>query len=386
MTPTIMQLPPEVQHHIFQWILPRKVIQLKRMCVRFHWLLSDSHFARRNVSFALALQPDICNREWYFWPDEFQAAFVSLSRSSATDALAVHAEPSFVPPRFPHFQGLPHFPWNRLELSGFGGSFELPPSATTLTSLSLSNNAMNGPLPEAILTVCQLRELIVHKCGITGNISSLDALGKLTHLDLSSNKISGRLNPGFFENMQGLVYLDLQDNCIEGPIPNLQSLISINTLCLARNCFDGPFPQLNGLTSLTYLNFYDNSLSGPLHESVYDLHVLQYLKVAENNFTGPVLPALGGLTELVEVDLSGNAFNGVFPWQDVEDGLPRLRWAHVEGNCFEQLSNKGEDAVGWMVTLPTLIGTLAWMKAKGGKGGQHLWPITTWFTTLLFSS
>lgn len=76
-----------------------------------------------------------------------------------------------------------------------------------LEDLDLSNNRLNGALPE-----------------------NLGKLEKLWTLKLSHNQFSGSIPRMIFRNLSRLVTMDLSHNTFSGKLPNLTSVASLNRL------------------------------------------------------------------------------------------------------------------------------------------------------------
>jgi len=107
-----------------------------------------------------------------------------------------------------------------------------------------------------------------------------------------------------------LVYLKLQSNILDGDIPSLINLSSLESLDLSNNQLTGSL-QDGGIYSLTnlrelYLN--DNGLDGTMQSPFVELVQLTNLDLARNNFTGDIHLIESAALEFV--DLSGNQFSG----------------------------------------------------------------------------
>jgi len=127
-----------------------------------------------------------------------------------------------------------------------------------------------------------------------------DENGRVTHLELKENELSGSL-PWSLGNLADLQVLNLYSNQLSGRIP----------------------PELGNLTNLEELDLSSNQLSGVLPAELGNLTHLQWLSLFWNELSG-VLPAeLGNLTHLQWMDLSFNDFSGSLPWSLVN--LTNLR-------------------------------------------------------------
>ncbi|KAG7586990.1 Leucine-rich repeat [Arabidopsis thaliana x Arabidopsis arenosa] len=148
-------------------------------------------------------------------------------------------------------------------------------AATSLTTLSLQNNVMKGPLPELKdLTNLVLLDLSSNRFNGSIPVQELSALTKLKVLDLSGNEFSG--------------LMDLQGIC---ELKNMQELD------LSTNKLVGQFPLcLTSLTGLRVLDLSSNLLTGMVPSDLGRLESLEYLSLSDNNFDG--LFSFGSLTNL----------------------------------------------------------------------------------------
>ncbi|KAF5778965.1 putative transferase, protein kinase RLK-Pelle-LRR-II family [Helianthus annuus] len=105
--------------------------------------------------------------------------------------------------------------------------------------------------------------------------------GNVISLSLGSIGFSGKLSSSITK-LKFLTNLDLQDNNLSGELPDLSSLVNLQTLNLARNKFSGSIPTSWGqLSNLKYLDVSSNNLSGKIPEQLFSTSVF--------NFTGTSL-------------------------------------------------------------------------------------------------
>ena len=170
-----------------------------------------------------------------------------------------------------------------------------------VTGLDLRENALIGPIPDALGGLSDLDWLVLNNNALTGPIP--EALGNLS-------------------NLRGL---DLRENALIGPIPDaLGGLSDLDWLVLNNNALTGPIPEeLGSLSSLRVLGLLGNALTGRIPEALGNLSNLTELYLNNNALTGRIPEALGNLSNLTELSLSYNwGVSGELP-----DGLrlPRLR-------------------------------------------------------------
>jgi hypothetical protein len=99
--------------------------------------------------------------------------------------------------------------------------------------------------------------------------------------------------------------LNLQQNRLKGSLPDLSSLIHLETLSLRQNQLTGPIPELSSLTQLNNVSFYRNNLCGQIPD-LNTLTNLERLDLSQNQLSGPI-PALNELKKTSPyIALSGN--------------------------------------------------------------------------------
>ncbi|EFH55114.1 leucine-rich repeat family protein [Arabidopsis lyrata subsp. lyrata] len=151
-------------------------------------------------------------------------------------------------------------------------------AATSLTTIFLTYNEMDGPFP----------------------IKGLKDLTNLELLDLRANKLKGSMQE--LKNLINLEVLGLAQNHVDGPIPievfcNIKNLRELD---LRGNHFVGQLPICLGrLKKLRVLDLSSNQLSGILPSSFNSLESLEYLSLLENNFADSF--SLNPLTNLTKL-------------------------------------------------------------------------------------
>ena len=219
-----------------------------------------------------------------------------------------------------------------------------------VSSLSLSRNGLNGPIP-----------------------AELAGLAVLHGLNLDANDLSGPI-PAWLGNLAGLEWLNLSGNELSGPIPPaLGSLADLEVLNLSGNELSGPIPPaLGSLAGLEVLNLVGNQLSGPVPAWLGNLRGLNELHLSGNELSGPIPTALGNLSDLRELGLGANELDGMIPAE--LGGLTRLRWLSLGRNDLsgpippalgsltnlEQLHLAGNDLSG---PIPTELDSIAGLRA-----------------------
>ncbi|EOA39580.1 hypothetical protein CARUB_v10008198mg [Capsella rubella] len=129
-----------------------------------------------------------------------------------------------------------------LILMSKGVSMEMERILTTYTAIDFSGNQLNGPIPDSIGLLKELRILNMSSNAFTGHIpSTLANLTSLESLDLSQNKISGEIPPEL-GTLSSLEWINVSHNQLVGSIPQ-------GTQFLRQNCssYEGN-PGLNAFS------------------------------------------------------------------------------------------------------------------------------------------
>lgn len=233
----------------------------------------------------------------------------------------------------------------------------------SVISLRLDKFGIIGTLSPAIGRMRNLLYLnIANNPGLTGAIpEEIGDLFRLYALDLSNCSLSGRI-PGSLGNLGNASYIYLQGNQLSGELPyTIGYLSKLLELSLGRNNLNGSIPfsspdgfpvGLNNLTSLLTLNLERNKLSGKLSPSLGQLQRLTTLLLRRNSFSGCLscaisnegLYGLDNLTELGQIDLSFNSFEGPIP--DFLLKLPLIKILNLSANRFAGVLDGGLRASG----------------------------------------
>ncbi|KAL8512658.1 hypothetical protein ACS0TY_018959 [Phlomoides rotata] len=139
----------------------------------------------------------------------------------------------------------------------------------------------------------------------------------LVSIGLSSNKLDGQI-PDAFGKLNFLEYLYLSENMCEGVIPkSLGNLSRLQSLYLDRNDMGSESREeslgnlsCQAMVSLENLDLSDNKITGPLPD-LRACSGLRRLYVGSNRLTGPLLPSLALPPMLEELDISDNSLQGI---------------------------------------------------------------------------
>ena len=136
----------------------------------------------------------------------------------------------------------------------------------------------------------------------------LKSTDSLLFLDLSSNKLSGKIpmSMGALVNMEALV---LRNNGLMGELPSsLKNCSSLFMLDLSENMLSGPIPSWIGesMHQLIILNMRGNHLSGNLPIHLCYLNRIQLLDLSRNNLSRGIPSCLKNFTAMSEQSINSS--------------------------------------------------------------------------------
>lgn len=146
--------------------------------------------------------------------------------------------------------------------------------------LGLVNNRLFGPLPDLNLPY-------------------------LTNLGLNENKLNGTIPD--FSGLPNLETLWMHTNELTGPVPDFSNLPKLRYLVLTGNQLNGTLPDFSNLPALHVLNLYGNQISGPIPD-FSNLPILRDLILTHNQLNGPI-PDFSNLTSLKRLEIATNPLN-----------------------------------------------------------------------------
>ncbi len=179
----------------------------------------------------------------------------------------------------------------RLNLSFNNLAGPIPELSSSVTNLNLNDNQLSGAIPDLSgltnLSVLNLydNQLTSLDSGLgdpsqshgdgcppqpAGRVDPDDVwrqcrhtggLANLTTLRLYDNGLTANI-PDEVNNLTTLTTLDLANNQLNGPVPDLSALVDLTGLFLNDNLLDGLVPDLSALTNLDRVYLYNNELSG----------------------------------------------------------------------------------------------------------------------------
>ncbi|QHO33776.1 putative LRR receptor-like serine/threonine-protein kinase [Arachis hypogaea] len=197
-----------------------------------------------------------------------------------------------------------------------------------LAFLNLQNFACGGNLftsifPSSISNLSELQKFDIEENGFYGLISrTLGSLHKLREFKVGRNRFgTGRAhNLNFLSSLTNctqLQMLDFYENYLGDALTNLIGNLSTNLILLdmGLNQISRRIPEkIGNLFGLGSLLMDENALEGPIPNSIGKLKNLVIIFLSMNNLSGNFSTGIGNLTILSEVHMDFNAFEGSIPF------------------------------------------------------------------------
>ena len=172
-------------------------------------------------------------------------------------------------------------------------------------------------------------------CNIIEFPNFLTLSKKLDYLDLSNNRIYGRIPEWMFEIGENLSYLNLSHNFLSSidRIP-WKNLIYLD---LRDNLLQGKFPIPPFSTEILFIS--NNSLTGNIPSMICNISSLRLFDISHNSLSGKIPQCLGNISESISMmDLQMNNFHGAIPHTFAKDN--QLITLVFNGNLLEGLLPK----------------------------------------------
>ncbi|KDO36940.1 hypothetical protein CISIN_1g047486mg, partial [Citrus sinensis] len=203
-----------------------------------------------------------------------------------------------------------------------------------LQFLDLSNNSLLSFTSSANISIKyslpSLKVLRFAYCNITEFPGFLRNSEELYLLDLSNNRIQGRISKSDSPGWKSLIDLDLSNNFMTHI--ELHPWMNITTLDLRNNRIQGSILVPPPSTKVLLVS--NNKLSGKIPPSICSLSSLQYLSLSDNNLSGTIPPCLGNFsTELITLHLKNNSLEGHI--HDTFANASHLRSLDLNSNKLE---------------------------------------------------
>ena len=220
-------------------------------------------------------------------------------------------------------------------------------SGTVLQELYLTNNVrwnrdadgerisrvqgtgLSGGVPAWLNTMTDLRELWLWGNNLEGTMPDLSRMRSLDKLKLSGNTgltgFSGAKLPS------GLRWLVASETDVGATAPDLSGMTSMTTLWLNKTGLSGAIPVASIPTSVSNLNLKDNSLR--TIPDMSGLDNLRYLYLHRNDLRGVIPGTLGDMESIERIWLHENELTGIADgFRNASDTLTHL---YLNGNNFD---------------------------------------------------
>ncbi|XLT65204.1 hypothetical protein S245_023139 [Arachis hypogaea] len=199
----------------------------------------------------------------------------------------------------------------------------IPLAFPNLQNFACGGNLFTGILPFSISNLSELQKFDIEENGFYGPISpTLGSLHKLREFKVGRNRFgSGRAHDLDFlsslTNCTQLQKLDFSENYLGGALTSLIGNLSTNLILfdMGLNQISGRIPETIGnLFGLASLLMDENALEGPIPNSIGKLKNLVIIFLSMNNLSGNIPTVIGNLTILSVVHMDFNAFKGSIPF------------------------------------------------------------------------
>lgn len=207
-----------------------------------------------------------------------------------------------------------------------------------LTLLDLSNNQIQGIVPNWIWKLQNLQSLNVSHNMLTGlegpsqnltsNLIALDLHNNqlkgpipvfpksASYLDFSMNKFGSLIPQDIGNYLSFTIFLSLSNNSFHGIIPNsICNASNLQVLDISINNISGTIPLclMKMTQTLRVLNLRMNNLIGTIPDVFPPSCALRTLDLQKNNLDGQIPKSLVKCSALEVLDLAHNNINGTFP-------------------------------------------------------------------------
>jgi Leucine-rich repeat (LRR) protein len=200
-----------------------------------------------------------------------------------------------------------------------------------LKTLDASGNRLGGEVPIHLMS--RLRVLDLHDNRLSVFQDAIPDDNSLALLALQNNPLQGTV-PDNLQNLRALTHLDLSSTDLSGKIPELPDNTKLTYLFLANTNFDaGSIPKsYQKFIKLVDLSLKASSRTGQIPSWFDNLDELKLLDLHQNDLTGTIPPSLGNMTKLEFLLLNRNQLDGTIPSELVS--ASSLQIVFLDGNSL----------------------------------------------------
>ncbi|XP_065852162.1 probable LRR receptor-like serine/threonine-protein kinase At1g06840 isoform X2 [Euphorbia lathyris] len=237
-------------------------------------------------------------------------------------------------------------PLKLLLLNGNRLSGSLPDELGYLSNLNrfqVDQNELSGPIPKSYGSLSFVRHLHFNNNSLSGQIPlELSKLSTLLHLLLDNNKLSGHLPPQF-SILPELRILQLDNNNFNGSeIPSTYGNFSKLVKLSLRNCsLYGVIPDLSSIETLLYLDLSQNNLIGPIPSKLSDN--MTTIVLSDNHLNGSIPGSFSNIPFLQTMSLQNNFFTGSIPaniWKNMSFGTTSRLTLDLRNNSLSNITGE----------------------------------------------
>ncbi|XP_039120004.1 receptor like protein 21-like [Dioscorea cayenensis subsp. rotundata] len=244
--------------------------------------------------------------------------------------------------QFEHIGLMPSFQLDGIFLSNCivnKGSSSIPMFLSTqyqIKYIDLSNNNLSGNIPTWLFqNKTDLLYLNLRNNSLTGPLIIPSRLKNLLWFDVSNNKLIGEIPVSIGYVIPSIGHLNMSDNFLQGVIPfSFKNLSQLNTLDLSNNRLCGQISNsIEYLDKLFVLDLAKNNFQGNMFKNNFNLTFLSSFIVNRNQLSGEIPSSICKMVELGTLDISENQLFGSLP--NCMNNLIYLEVFHVGGNNLE---------------------------------------------------
>ncbi|XP_031284778.1 receptor-like protein 19 [Pistacia vera] len=203
-----------------------------------------------------------------------------------------------------------------------------------LSYISLSHNPLLSLITQkANFTLPSLVGVYFSSCNITQFPIFLRTQEKLLNLDLSNNRISGKISQRQLELLPNLNYFNLSDNFLTSVnCPRNFSMMKLMVLDLLSNLLQGPVTMMPDALDMRILSLSNNIFTGEISSYICKLRFIKVLDLSNNSLSGTIPKCLGNFYYLSFLNLRNNNFHGSIP-QTIP--IRSIQYLNLNGNKLE---------------------------------------------------